>query len=132
MLIILNKYKAVLVGKKSRYVNPSFVKNATIVVTLKYLSNFWRSLEIPLTNCKVHLELNRIEDCILSSAGNSAKFKITDVKLHVPIFTLSTKDNVNLTKLSDRFKRSVYWNNYQTIPAKVIDNETKIHEVLSA
>ena len=62
MLIILNKYKAVLVGKKSRYVNPSFVKNATIVVTLKYLSNFWRSLEIPLTNCKVHLELNRIED----------------------------------------------------------------------
>ena len=131
MLIILNKYKAVLVGKKSRYVNPSFVKNATIVVTLKYLSNFWRSLEIPLTNCKVHLELNRIEDCILSSAGNSAKFKITDVKLHVPIFTLSTKDNVNLTKLSDRFKRSVYWNNYQ-IPAKVIDNETKIHEVLSA
>ena len=132
MLIILNKYKAVLVGKKSRYVNPSFVKNATIVVTLKYLSNFWRSLEIPLTNCKVHLELNRIEDWILSSAGNSAKFKITDVKLHVPIFTLSTKDNVNLTKLSDRFKRSVYWNNYQTIPAKVIDNETKIHEVLSA
>ena len=132
MLIILNKYKAVLVGKKSRYVNPRFVKNATIVVTLKYLSNFWRSLEIPLTNCKVHLELNRIEDCILSSAGNSAKFKITDVKLHVPIFTLSTKDNVNLTKLSDRFKRSVYWNNYQTIPAKVIDNETKIHEVLSA
>ena len=132
MLIILNKYKAVLVEKKSRYVNPSFVKNATIVVTLKYLSNFWRSLEIPLTNCKVHLELNRIEDCILSSAGNSAKFKITDVKLHVPIFTLSTKDNVNLTKLSDRFKRSVYWNNYQTIPAKVIDNETKIHEVLSA
>ena len=132
MLIILNKYKAVLVEKKSRYVNPSFVKNATIVVTLKYLSNFWRSLEIPLTNCKVHLELNRIEDWILSSAGNSAKFKITDVKLHVPIFTLSTKDNVNLTKLSDRFKRSVYWNNYQTIPAKVIDNETKIHEVLSA
>ena len=132
MLIILNKYKEVLVGKKSRYVNPSFVKNATIVVTLKYLNNFWRSLEIPLTNCKVHLELNRIEDCILSSAGNSAKFKITDVKLHVPIFTLSTKDNVNLTKLSDRFKRSVYWNNYQTIPAKVIDNETKIHEVLSA
>ena len=132
MLIILNKYKAVLVEKKSRYVNPSFVKNATIVVTLKYLSNFWRSLEIPLTNCKVHLELNRIEDCILSSAGNSAKFKIIDVKLHVPIFTLSTKDNVNLTKLSDRFKRSVYWNNYQTIPAKVIDNETKIHEVLSA
>ena len=75
---------------------------------------------MPLINCKIHLELNWIEDCILSSAGNSAKFKITDAKLHVPIVTLSTKDNVNLvSQLSDWFKRSVYWNNYKTIPAKV-------------
>ena len=47
---------------------------------------------MPLINCKVYLELNWIEDCILSSAGNSAKFAITDTKLHVPIVTLSTKD----------------------------------------
>ena len=53
---------------------------------------------MPLINCKIHLELNWIEDCILSSAGDSEKFKITDAKLHVPIVTLSTKDNVNLTK----------------------------------
>ena len=51
-----------------------------------------------LINCKVYLELNWIEDCILSSAGNSAKFEITDAKLHVPIVTLSTKDSANLTK----------------------------------
>ena len=77
---------------------------------------------MPLTNCKVHLKLNWIEDCILSSAGNSAKFEITDAKLHVPIVTLSTKDNVNLTKqLSEGFKRSVYWDSYQTKPAKVIE-----------
>ena len=62
-----------------------------------------------LINCKIHLELNWIEGCILLSAGSSAKFKITDVKLHVPIVTLSTKDNVNLIKqLSDVFKRSVF------------------------
>ena len=53
---------------------------------------------MPLINCKVHLELNWIEDCILFSAGTSAKFEIKDAKLHVPIVTLSTKDNVNLTK----------------------------------
>ena len=48
-----------------------------------------------------------------------------DAKLHVPIVTLSTKDNVNLTKqLSDGFKRSAYWNSYQTIPAKVIEKKT--------
>ena len=50
-----------------------------------------------LIKCKIHLELNWIEDCILSSAGDSAKFKIMDAKLHVPIVTLSIKDNVNLT-----------------------------------
>ena len=69
---------------------------------------------MPLINCKVHLELNWIEDCILSSAGHSAKFEITDAKLHVPVVTLSTKDSVNQTKqLSKGFKRSVYWKNYK-------------------
>ena len=74
-----------------------------------------------------------IEDCILSSDGESAKFRITDPKLHVPIVNLSTKDNVNLTKqLSDGFKRTVYWDKYQTIRTKVINNETNIYELLSA
>ena len=81
---------------------------------------------MPLINCKIHLELTWIEDCILSSAADSAEFKIMDAKIHVPIVTLSTKDNVNLTKqLSDWFKRSVYWNSYQTIPAKVIEKGKK-------
>ena len=53
---------------------------------------------MPLINCKIHLEFNWIKDCILSSDEDSAKFKITDAKLHVPIVTLSTKDNANLTK----------------------------------
>ena len=80
---------------------------------------------MPLIICKIHLELNWIEDCILSSANA----KITDAKLHVPIVTLSTKDNVNLTKqLSNGFKRSVYWNNYQTILAKVINKGANLYE----
>ena len=101
------KYKAALVAKTANAVNNrnSSAKNTKIVVPLKYLSNFWRSLEMPLINCKIYLELNWIEDCILSSAGDSAKFKIIDAKLHVPIVTLFTKDNVNLTKqLSYGFK----------------------------
>ena len=86
----------------------------------------------PLINCKINLESNWIENCILSGAGDFAEFKITDAKLHVPIVTLSTKDNVNLTKqLSNRFKRPVYWNNYQTIPEKVIENESNIYELPS-
>ena len=95
----LFRYKVSLVGKTANAVNNtnSSVKKTKIVVSLKYLINFWRSLEMSLINCKIHLKLNLIEDCILSSAGDTAKFKITDARLHVPIVTLSTKYNVNLT-----------------------------------
>ena len=106
------KYKAALLGKTANAVNnaDSFVKDTKIFVPLKYLSNFWRSLEIPSINCKVYLELNQIEDCIFSSAGNTAKIAITDAKSHVPIVPLSTEDSANLIKqLNDRIKRSVYW-----------------------
>ena len=105
--------KTALLEKTANDVNNtnSSVKDAKKVAPLKYLSNFWRSLEMPLINCKVYLELNWIEDCIFSSAGDTAKFTITDTKLYVPIVTLSTKDSANLEKqLNKRFKRSVYWN----------------------
>ena len=69
------KYKAAVVGKTADAVNNtnSSVKNTEIVVPLNCLSNFPRSLEIPLINCKIHLELNWIEDCILSSDGDYLK-----------------------------------------------------------
>ena len=63
------------------------------------------------------------------SAGDSAKFKITDTKLHVPIVTLFT---VNLTKqLSDEFKKSVYWSNYQTVLERVINKGNNMYELLT-
>ena len=46
--------------------------------------------------------------------------------------TLSTNDDVNLTKrLSERFKRSVYWSSYQTTPAKVIEKGKNLYELLN-
>ena len=104
------KYKAALLGKTGDAVNNmnSSVKEAKIVAPLKYLSNFWRSLEMPLMNCKVYVELNRLEDCILSSDRDTAKFEITDTKLHVLNY-ISTKDSANLAKqLNEGFERSVY------------------------
>ena len=87
---------------------------------------------MPLISCKIRLELNWIEDSILSSTANSAKSKITDAKLHIPIVNLSTKGNVSITKqLSNGFNRSVYSKNYPDIPAKAIDQRTNIHELLS-
>ena len=70
-----------------------------IAVPLKYLSNFWRSLEMPLINCKVELSLKWYKNCILSSAGTAATFTITDTKLYVPIVTLKIEDNAKLSKL---------------------------------
>ena len=97
------------------------VNNVKLVVPLKYVSNFFRSLELPLVNCKIDLELTWHKDCMISSAnaaaGQVVSFMITNTKLYVPIVTLSTKDNNNLTKqLSDGFKRSIYWNQYESKP----------------
>ena len=128
------KYKAALLGKIADHDDgKSFLKHPKIVVPLQYLSNFWRSLEMPLINCKLYLELNWIEHCILSNDRDKAKFSITDPKLHVPIVTLSTKDSANLAKqLKEGFQRSVYWNSYETKPVKVIEQGKNIYELLNA
>ena len=91
------------------------VNNVKFVVPLKYISSFFRSLEMPLVNCKIDLELTWHKDCMISSAnaaaGQVVSFMITNTKLYVPVVTLFTKDNNNLAKqLNDGFKRTIYWN----------------------
>ena len=104
------KYKASIIGNTE---NNGIKNRVKIDVPLKYLSNFWRSLEMPLINYKIELSLNWIEKCLLTTA-NTAIFKITDAKLYVPIVTLSVEDNVKLLKLlSEGFKRTVHWNEYE-------------------
>ena len=80
---------------------------------------------MPLINCKIKLSLKWIENCILSSSGTAATFKITDTKLYVPIVTLKTEDNTKLSKLlNNGFKRSIYWNKYKVIDNKVVQIAT--------
>ena len=66
------KHKAGLTGKIKADDNAadSLKRGVKIAVPLIYLSIFWRSLEMPLINCKVHLALNSIENCVLSSTCN--------------------------------------------------------------
>ena len=108
-------------------------KDVEIAVPLKYLSTFWRSLEMPLINCKNHLELNWSKDCVMSTIADTT-FKITNTKLYPPIVTLSSKDNVKLVKLLEEgFKRPVYWNKYQTkIEIRNLDNNNLTRSSLDA
>ena len=118
-------YKAKILGNTEAQSPPNnangILENATIPVPLKYLSNFWRSLEMPLINCKVELKLKWTKYCVLSANGNDNDnenniiFTIKDTKFYVPVVTLSSRENQNLSKLlSKGFERSAYWNESKT------------------
>ena len=88
---------------------------------------------MPLINCKIHLELNWSQDCVMSTT-DEATFKITNTKLYVPTVTLSSKDNIKLVKLLEEgFKRSVYWNEYHAkINTEDLDNNNLKRFLLDA
>ena len=81
------------------------------------LSNFWKSLKMPLINCKVELKVKFSNYCVLSAAGDdnadgnndNIVFTIKDTKLYVSVVTLPARGNKKLSKiLSKGFERSVY------------------------
>ena len=63
---------------------------------IKYLSNFWRTLELTLINCEVNLILTWSSTCVITNSTGAGTFEITDTKLYVPAVTLSTKGNAKL------------------------------------
>ena len=69
-------------------------KDVEIMVQLKYLSNFWRALEMRLINCEVNLTLTWSSTCVITNSNGAARFTITNTKLYVPVVTLSTKENI--------------------------------------
>ena len=102
-----------------------------VALPLKHLSNFWRSLEMPLINCKVELSLSCNPNCVLSNLVGDSTITIIDANLYVPIVTLSAQDNAKLSKLlSKGFNIQVYWNKYKIIPNKVYDENDHIREML--
>ena len=77
-------------------------KDVEIMVPLKYLSNFWRTLEMPLINCEVNLILIWSSTCVLIATNiqnQNATLAITDIKLYVPVVTLSTQENTSTIKI---------------------------------
>ena len=111
-------------------------KYVEIMVPLKYLSNFWRTLEMPLINCEVNLILTWSSTCVLVSTNiqnQNARFAITDTKLYVPAVTLSTQENTKfLQQLKSGFKRVINWNKYLSKPELLAQNPNFNHLVESS
>ena len=102
------KFKVKITGKTPNDDNEEDVK---IVVPLKYLSNFWRTLELPLTNCEVNLIFTWSSTCVITNSTGAGPFAITDTKRYVPVVTLSTQENTKfLQQLKSGFKRVINWN----------------------
>ena len=98
---------------------------------LKYLSNFWRTLEMPLINCEVELILNWSANCVIiyTNVNNQVPtFTITETNLYVPVVTLSTQDNSKLLpQLKNGFKRTISWNKYLVKPELLAQNANLNH-----
>ena len=123
-------------GANTEQKNTKIKKNNDIIVPLKYSSNFWKNLDIPLINCEVSLILTWSENCVLTgiktqttrgtrvatNAPTNTTFKRSEVKLYVPFVTLSTEnDKTLLEQLRTGFKRTIKWNKYKS----EMTNQTK-------
>ena len=98
-------------------------KDVEILVPLKYLSNFWRTLETPLIKCEVRLILTWSSTCVITNSTGAGTFEITDTKLYVPVVTLSTEENAKLLQqLKSGFKRVIIWNKYLSKPELLAQN----------
>ena len=85
-------------------------KDVKIGVSLKYFSNFWRTLEMPFFNCEINLILTRTSTRVIANSTSARKFAITDKKLYVSVKTLSSHDNAKLLEqLKSGFKRTINW-----------------------
>ena len=118
------KYKAKIIGS-----TPD-----NDVVPLKYLSNFWRSVDLRLINCEIELDLRWERNCLIKkisrtfravdqnadrvvfetkSQTTGATFQINNAKLYVPVVTFSINDNIKiLENIKQGIKRTISWNNY--------------------
>ena len=91
-----------------------------MLVPLKYLSNVWRTLEMPSINCEVELILTFSANCVIiytNVANQVPTFTITETNIYVPVVTLWTQDNAKLLpQLKSGFKRTISWNKYLPKP----------------
>ena len=121
------KSKIKIIGKTP---NSSNEKDIEIMVPLNYLSNFWRTLEMPLINCEVNIILTWSSSFVITNSTGVGTFAITDTTLYLPVVTLLTQDSSKLLQqLKSGFKRAVNWNKYLSKPELLAQNPNLNHLV---
>ena len=114
--------------------NGNNILNGEDVVLLRYLSNFWRFLDLSLINCEIELHLSCSKECIISAISikpgvvadtdanpplpevaavqkTGTAFQTNNAKLYVPVVTLSISDSIKLLEnTKQEFKRTISWN----------------------
>ena len=121
------KSKIKITGKTPKNDNE---KDVEIMVPLKYLINFWRTLEMPLINCEVNLILTWSSTCVITNSNGAGTFAITDTKLYVPVVTLPTQENTKLLQqLKSGSKRVINWNKYLSKLELLVQNPNLNHVV---
>ena len=107
------------------------INSVEIMVPLKYVSNFWRTLEMPLINCEIELILDWSVNCVIISTNNASQvptFTVTEANLYVPVVTLSAQDNSKfLPQLKNCFQRTMAWNKYLIKPELLAQNANLNH-----
>ena len=109
------KFKTKIAGKTGNDGTKNF--KIRVPLTLKYLSNFWRTLEVSLIDCEINLILAWSDRCFITDnpiANQEPTFTITDAKLYALVVILSTQYNAKLLQqLKSGFKRTINWNTYK-------------------
>ena len=124
--------------------NKNGTQEVEIAISLKYLGNFWRALNIPLISCEVSLELKWNKNYVITSlkqrqvdAGppvvrdgvpTGASLAINDCKLYIPAVSLSKDDEIKLlANLKSGFTRETEWNKYRSqMSTETINNNLNI------
>ena len=119
--------------KKGKTDNNGRIDNIEVMVPLKYLSNFWRTLEMPLINCEVNIILTWSANCVIiytNVENQIPTFTITETHLYVLVVNLPPQDNAKLlTQLKPGFKRAISWNKYLSKPDLLAQNPNLNHLV---
>ena len=112
------EYKTKILGKREDNNN---TLDTEVVVSLKYMSNFWRFLTLPLNICEIELDLPWSENFINSEIWimpwipakpdvnprvqqvaeiqtTGVTFQIKNAELYVPVVTLSVNNSIKFLK----------------------------------